>query len=50
MVGQVPVADGSLKTSFPPYDGMNVIWTPVGAFFNGSLDDLRSFKTALPCQ
>ena len=50
MVGQVPVADGSLKTSFPPYDGKNVIWTPVGAFFNGSLDDLRSFKTALPCQ
>jgi hypothetical protein len=49
MTGSVAVPMGGLKTTFPPYDGQNVTWLPLGAFFNGSLDDLRSFKTALPC-
>jgi hypothetical protein len=49
MTGSVAIPMGGLKTSFPTYDGQNVQWTPLGAFFNGSLDDVRSFKTALPC-
>ncbi|HEY3802392.1 MAG TPA: LamG-like jellyroll fold domain-containing protein [Kofleriaceae bacterium] len=49
MTGSVAIPMGGLKTSFPPYDGQNGQWLPLGAFFNGSLDDIRSFKTALPC-
>jgi hypothetical protein len=45
----VPVATGGLKSTFPPYSGQNVMWTPLGSYFNGSIDDVRSFKTALPC-
>jgi hypothetical protein len=38
-----------LRTTFPPYDGQNGQWLPLGAFMNGSIGDIRSFKTALPC-
>jgi hypothetical protein len=45
----VPVPDGQLKTTFPPYLGKNVVWTPVGQFFDGNIDDVRVFTGALPC-
>jgi hypothetical protein len=45
-----PLAAGALMSSFPPYVGKNVIWTPAGAFYGGSIDDVRVFSTALPCQ
>jgi Concanavalin A-like lectin/glucanases superfamily len=44
-----PVPAGGLQSNFPPYSGQNVMWTPLGSYFNGSIDDVRSFKTALPC-
>jgi hypothetical protein len=49
MVSTVAIPMGGLKTTFPPYDGQNGQWLPLGAFMNGSIDDIRSFKTALPC-
>ena len=49
MTGSVAVFDGDLKTTFPTYNGQDLNWAPVGAFFNGALDDIRSLKTALPC-
>lgn len=45
----VPVSDGQLKTTFPPYLGKNVKWLPVGEFFDGNIDDVRVFTGALPC-
>jgi Concanavalin A-like lectin/glucanases superfamily len=45
----VPVPDGQLKTTFPPYLGKNVVWTPAGQFFDGNIDDVRVFTGALPC-
>ena len=49
MVASMPLAAGALKTTYPPYMAQNVVWTPSGAFFDGSLDDVRVFSTALPC-
>jgi hypothetical protein len=49
MTASVAIPMGGLKTTFPPYDGQNGQWLPLGAFMNGSIDDIRSFKTALPC-
>jgi hypothetical protein len=45
----VPVPDGQLKTTFPPYLGKNVVWNPAGEFFDGNIDDVRVFTGALPC-
>ena len=41
---------GTLKSGYPPYIGKNVTWTPAGAYFIGSIDDVRVFSTALPCE
>ena len=41
---------GQLKSTFHPYIGRNVVWTPSGAFFDGGIDDVRVFTGALPCE
>jgi len=41
---------GTLKSTYAPYLGRNVVWTPQGSFFNGAIDDVRVLTTALPCQ
>ena len=38
-----------LGSTYAPYIGKNVIWTPSEPSFNGSIDDLRVMKAALPC-
>jgi hypothetical protein len=43
------VAPGRLQSTFSPYLGKNVVWTPAGAFFNGEIDDVRVLTGALPC-
>jgi hypothetical protein len=40
---------GKLQSSYPPYLGKNVIWTPSEPAYLGSIDDVRVFSTALPC-
>jgi hypothetical protein len=41
---------GMLKSTFTPYIGKSVIWTPSGAFWDGGVDDVRMFTGALPCE
>ena len=41
---------GKLLSTFPPFIGRNVVWTPQGSFFNGDIDDVRVFTGALPCE
>lgn len=45
----IPVATGKLASTYHPYIAKNVVWTPSGAFFDGGIDDVRVFSTALPC-
>src|SRR5262249_46325812 len=46
-----PVPDGQLTTGSPPYLGRNFFGVPAGeSHFDGSLDDVRVFKGALPCE
>jgi hypothetical protein len=45
-----PLAAGMLASTFKPYLGKDVVWTPAGAFFGGAIDDVRVFKGALPCE
>lgn len=40
---------GKLASTYPPYLGRNVKWTS-GAFLDGALDDVRVFRSALPCE
>jgi hypothetical protein len=40
---------GKLQSTYAPYLGKNVIWTPSEPAFLGSIDDVRVFSTALPC-
>lgn len=49
-VGSFPLPAGKLQSTYPPFLGKNVKWTPSGAFFDGSIDDVRVFKGALPCE
>ena len=49
-VGSFAAATGQLKSTFHPYIGRDVIWTPSGAFFDGGIDDVRVFTGALPCE
>jgi len=49
-VASFPVAAGKLASTFHPYIGKNVRWTPAGAFWDGQIDDVRVLSTALPCQ
>lgn len=40
-----------IATGYPPYIGKNVNGvSPSGAFFDGEVDDVRMFSTALPCE
>jgi hypothetical protein len=48
-VTSIPVAAGKLASTYHPYIGKNVVWTPSGAFFDGGIDDVRVFSEALPC-
>lgn len=38
-----------LASTFPPYLGKNVVWTPSEPSFNGQIDELRVLAQALPC-
>jgi len=38
-----------LASTFAPYLGKNVVWTPSEPSFNGQIDDLRVVTQALPC-
>ena len=49
-VTSFPVAPGKLASTFPPRLGKNVVWSPVGSFFDGELDDVRVLTGALPCE
>ena len=40
---------GTLKSTYPPFIGKNVRWTPSDASFIGSIDDVRVLNTALQC-
>ena len=40
---------GTLKSTYAPFIGKNVRWTPSDASFIGSIDDVRVLNTALPC-
>lgn len=48
-VASFPVATGKLGSTYHPYIGKNVRWTPAGAFWDGGIDDVRVLSTALPC-
>jgi hypothetical protein len=48
-VASFPVAAGKLGSTYHPYIGKNVRWTPAGAFWDGGIDDVRVLSTALPC-
>ncbi|MEJ7604250.1 MAG: LamG domain-containing protein, partial [Kofleriaceae bacterium] len=48
-VASFPTATGKLTSTFHPYIGKNVRWTPAGAFTDASIDDVRVLSTALPC-
>jgi len=47
--GEFAVPATKLVSTFAPRLGKNVVWTPAGAFFDGSIDDVRAFTTALAC-
>lgn len=49
-VGGFAAPAASLVSTFAPRFGKNVIWTPAGAFFDGGIDDVRAFTTALACE
>jgi hypothetical protein len=49
-VGAFAAPAGMLKSTFHPYVGEDVIWTPAGAFFDGGIDDVRVITGALPCE
>jgi len=47
--GSFAVPATTLVSTFAPRLAKNVVWTPAGAFFDGSIDDVRAFTTALAC-
>ena len=49
-LGDFPVAATDLVSTFAPRLGKNVVWTPAVAAFDGSIDDVRAFTTALACE
>jgi hypothetical protein len=48
--GSFDAAPGFLKSTYTPYLGANAVWSPQGAFLDGSIDDLRVLTGALPCE
>lgn len=48
-VGSYVLAPGEMQSAYEPRFGRNVVWTPLGAFFDGGVDDVRVFSAALPC-
>lgn len=49
-MASLAAAQGTLKSTYAPRIGRNVVWTPAGAFFDGGIDDVRVFSGALPCE
>lgn len=49
-VGSFAAPTGSLRTTYAPRFGRNSFGLPTGAWFDGGLDDIRLFNTALPCE
>jgi hypothetical protein len=49
-VATAAIADTQLKSVSVPYLGKNGRWLPVGAFFDGLIDDVRVVSSALPCE
>lgn len=49
-LGDFDVPATRLVSTFSPRLGKNVVWNPSGAFFDGSIDDVRAFTTALVCE
>ena len=47
--GSFAIAPPLLTSTFPPFLGRNVQWTPAGAYFDGQIDDFRVISAALPC-
>jgi hypothetical protein len=48
-IASYPLPAGKMQSTYKPYVGKNVIWTPSGAFFDGAVDDVRVLAGALPC-
>ena len=48
--GEFAVPATGLVSTFSPRIARNVVWSPSGAFFDGSIDDVRAFTTALACE
>lgn len=48
--GSFDAAPGFLKSTYKPYLGANAVWSPQGAYLDGSLDDVRVLTGALPCE
>jgi Concanavalin A-like lectin/glucanases superfamily len=49
-VASAAIADDQLKSVSLPHLGKNGKWLPVGAFFDGLIDDVRVITGALPCE
>jgi hypothetical protein len=49
-IASYPLPAGKMQSTYRPYVGKNVIWTPSGAFFDGAVDDVRVLGGALPCE
>lgn len=49
-VGSFVVPAGKLQGQLKPYFGKDNKWLPVFASFDGGVDDIRSFTTALACE
>jgi hypothetical protein len=49
-VASYPLPAGKMQSTYRPYIGKNVVWTPSGAFFDGAVDDVRVLAGALPCE
>lgn len=50
VAGSLAVPAGKLQGTYEPRFGRNVKWLTAGAYFDGAVDDIRAFSTALPCE
>jgi hypothetical protein len=49
-LGSYALPMGKMQSAYAPRFGRNVVWLPTGAFFDGGIDDVRTFSSALPCE
>jgi hypothetical protein len=40
---------GKMQSTYQPWLGRNVYWTPTGAYLDGAIDEVRVITGALPC-